>query len=279
MVADATLSVREQCALLLVNRSSLYYQAKPEDATTADLKAKINTIYGKRSFYGVRRVTVQLRREGQTVNHKRVARLMRQLKLKGAVPKPNLSKRRHDQQIEPYLLRGVQAAYVNQVWGTDITYIRMADGSFMYLFQLLDWYSRYVVAWELSDNLNEAFVLRCLDRALAQAQPTILNSDQGSHFTSPQYLNRLRERGIQISMDGKGRAIDNVFTERVWKSVKYEETYLCEYLSPAEARQQLTQYLLFYNEERPHQSLNYQTPGAVYRGEAAAKLKNLAKTK
>jgi len=165
--------------------------------------------------------------------------------------------------VYPYLLRGLQIVRPNQVWGIDITYIRLLKG-WMYLVAILDWFSRYVLAWELSQNLEIAFVLEAVDRALLNGKPDIWNSDQGSHFTSPQYTQRLLDAGIRISMDGRGRAMDNIFTERLWRSLKYEEVYLKEYLSPKQARQGIDHYLNFYNDLRPHQSLNYRTPAEVH---------------
>lgn len=192
-----------------------------------------------------------------------VQRYMREMAIQGISPGPNLSKRNLQHQIYPYLLRGLAIERVNQVWGIDITYIRLQAG-WMYLVAILDWFSRYVVSWELDYSLEMPFVLKAVDRALEQASPEIWNSDQGSHFTSPQYLDRLLAAEVRISMDGKGRALDNILTERLWRTVKYEEVYLKDYASPREARQGLTQYLTFYNQERPHQSLDDCTPAEVY---------------
>lgn len=188
---------------------------------------------------------------------------MREMGIAGIAPGPNTSKAAPEHQIYPYLLRHVSAEYPNHVWGIDITYIRLSGG-WMYLVAIIDWFSRFVVAWELDQTLELPFVLTAVDRAIAFAHPTIWNSDQGCHFTSPQYLNRLLSTGVQISMDGRGRALDNIFTERLWRSVKYEEVYLNDYASPREARTGLTRYFNFYNFERPHQALNYQTPAQVY---------------
>jgi putative transposase len=225
-------------------------------------KHRINEIYTKYPFYGSRRITVVLRKE-MLINRKTVQRYMREMGISGICAGPNLSIRKQAYQIYPYLLRNVISSYPNHIWGIDITYIRLRGG-WMYLVAVLDWYSRYVVSWELDQTLEIPFVLKAVECALAQATPTIWNSDQGSHFTSPQYIERLLAAKVQISMDGKGRALDNIFTERLWRSVKYEEVFLYDYASPKEARQGLTRYLNFYNFERPHQSLKYCTPAEMY---------------
>jgi putative transposase len=188
---------------------------------------------------------------------------MCEIGIAGICPGPNLSKRNLEHQIYPYLLRNVTSSYPNHVWGIDITYIRLVSG-WMYLVAVLDWFSRFIVSWELDQTLELPFVLKAIECALAQAAPAIWNSDQGSHFTSPQYIDRLLAADVRISMDGKGRALDNIFTERLWRTVKYEEVYLHDYASPKEARQGLTRYLDFYNFERPHQSLDYHTPADMY---------------
>lgn len=259
------LALLTQAELLGLNRSSLYYRpASPSPAEVA-IKHRIDEIYTKYPFYGSRRITVVLQGEQIVINRKAVQRHMREMGIQGICPGPNLSKRRTEQQVYPYLLRGLAIDGPNQVWGIDITYIRLKAG-WMYLVAILDWFSRYVVSWELDQTLEMPFVLSAVERALGQGKPQIWNSDQGSHFTSPQYTERLLEAGVRISMDGKGRAIDNIFTERLWRSIKYEEVYLTEYNSPREARRGLGQYLQFYNHERPHQSLDYQTPAQLYFG-------------
>ena len=194
---------------------------------------------------------------------KRGSAHMREMGIAGICPGPNLSKRTQKEGVFPYLLRHTTSRYPNHVWGLDITYIRL-KASWMYLVAVLDWYSRYVISWELDQTLELPFVLVALERALAQATPTICNSDQGSHFTSPQYRQLLQTAGVQISMDGKGRALDNIFTERLWRTVKYEEVYLHDYGSPKEARQQLRDYFQFYNHRRLHQALDYHVPAAMY---------------
>jgi putative transposase len=226
-------------------------------------KRRIDEIYTLWPFYGSRKVTVVLNQEGIVISRPTVQSYMREMNIAGIAPGPNTSKAAPEHQIYPYLLRHVSAEYPNHIWGIDITYIRLSGG-WMYLVAIIDWFSRFVVAWELDQTLELPFVLTAVDRAITSAHPTIWNSDQGSHFTSPQYLNRLLSTGVQISMDGRGRALDNIFTERLWRSVKYEEVYLNDYASPREARTGLTRYFNFYNFERPHQSLNYQTPAQVY---------------
>jgi putative transposase len=260
----AALSLLRQTRLLSLNRSTLYYQVVPPSPADLALKRRIDEIYTARPFYGVRRITAQLRAEGQLVNHKAVARHMREMGLVAIYPGPNLSKRAHAAAIQPYLLRGVRAQRPNHIWGVDITYIRLVAG-WLYLVAFLDWHSRYIVSWELDQSLAVGFVLSALDRGLAGATPQICNSDQGSQFTSPQYLDVLKGAGVQVSMDGRGRALDNIFTERLWRTIKYEEVYLHEYTTPRQAREQLSRYIEFYNHERLHQALGYRTPASVYR--------------
>ena len=252
-----------QAELLGLSRSSLYYQPVLPSAEEIILKHRIDEIYTKYPFYGSRRITAVLRREEVLINRKAVQRHMQEMGIAGICPGPNLSKRNGEHRVYPYLLNNVVAAYPNQIWGIDITYIRLRAG-WMYLVAVLDWFSRYVVAWELDQTLEIGFVLDVVDRPLALATPDIWNSDQGSHFTSPQYIDRLFARDVRVSMDGKNRAIDNIFTERLWRTVKYENIYLADYASPKAAREGLTQYLTFYNAERPHQALGYRTPAEVY---------------
>jgi putative transposase len=256
------LSLKTQAALLSLSRASLYYQPVLLSAEEVAIKHRIDELYTAHPFYGSRKITVLLQPDW-VINRKRVQRYMREMGLAGVCPGPNLSRPAPGHQIYPYLLRHVTASYSNHVWGVDITYIRLQHG-WMYLVAILDWFSRYVISWELDQTLELPFVLTAVDRALAQAKPLICNSDQGSHFTSPQYLNRLRQIEAQISMDGRGRALDNIFTERLWRSVKYEEVYLNEYLTPRQAWQGLSRYFQFYNFERPHQALGYLTPASVY---------------
>lgn len=260
---ERALPICTQAQLLGLNRSSLYYQPVPPSAEEVRLKHRIDEIYTAHPYYGYRRVTAQLHREALAINEKTVARYMHEMGLAAIYPGPNLSRRAHQEATYPYLLTNVTASRPNHIWGIDITYIRLVHG-WMYLVAVLDWYSRYVVSWELDQTMQVAFVLEALQRALEQARPQICNSDQGSQFTSPQYIHLLRSHEVQISMDSKGRALDNVFTERLWRTIKYEEVYLKEYASPRQARSELTDYLRFYNEGRPHQALDYRTPAEVY---------------
>ncbi|WP_192812046.1 IS3 family transposase [Sulfobacillus thermosulfidooxidans] len=258
-----TLPLTTQAALLSLNRSSLYYRPVGPDAEEIALKHRIDEIYIDRPFYGSRRMTAQLNHEGYAVNRKRVQRTMREMGIWGLAPGPKTSTRHPQHPVYPYLLKGVTPAYPNHVWGIDVTYIRMVHG-WLYLVAIMDWYSRFVVAWELSETLELPFVLTAAERALSIASPTIWNHDQGSHFTSPQYTALLLAKEVQISMDSKGRALDNVLTERLWRSVKYEEVYLHDYRSPREARSGLSRYFTFYNYHRLHQSLGYTPPAAWY---------------
>ena len=257
------LSVMVQCELLSLNRSGLYYVPGGADERELLIKRRIDEVYTACPFYGIRKITAQLRVDGLLVNHKAVARHMQDMGLRAIAPGPNLSKRAQQHEVYPYLLHGLKIKQPNQVWGVDITYIRLRSG-WMYLFAVLDWYSRFVVSWALDLTLEIGFVLTALQTALSSATPTICNSDQGSHFTSPLYTSLLTAANVQISMDGKGRALDNIFTERLWRTVKYEEVYLKDYASPREARYEIGEYLAFYNTRRLHQALGYQTPETVY---------------
>jgi len=227
------------------------------------IKHRIDARYTATPFYGSRKIHVLLRPEFGTLARNTVRRYMQEMGIASIYPGPNLSRRHHDHQIYPYLLRGVTASEPNHIWGIDITYIRMRQG-WMYLVAVLDWYARYVVRWALDDTLELPFVLEAVDTALAVATPRIWNSDQGSHFTSAQYTQRRAAAGVRISMDGKGRALDNIFTERLWRSGKYEEVYRYDYASPRDVRHGITRYMALYNGHRPHQSRAYQTPVAVY---------------
>lgn len=220
--------------------------------------------YTATPFYGVRRMTAWLKQQGDEVNEKRVRRLLREMGLEAIYPKPSLSQPSLGAEVYPYLLREVEIKQVDQVWSTDITYIRLVSG-FIYLMAILDWYSRYVLEWEVSITLDSSFCLVALERALRRGQPLIFNTDQGSQFTSQSFTGKLLAADIQISMDGRGRALDNIFVERIWRSVKYEEVYLKDYENVMEAKQGLSDYFEFYNCERWHQSLGYQTPETVYR--------------
>ena len=255
--------MRTQAELLSLNRSGLYYQPVPPSPEEVAFKHRIDEIYTAHCYYGSRRIAAQLHREGQSINQKTVGRYMQEMGLTAVYPGPNLSKRAQQAAIFPYLLANVTASTPNHIWGLDITYIRLRGG-WMYLVAILDWYSRYVISWELDQTLQIGFVLEAMQRALAQARPHICNSDQGSHFTSPQYTQLLLSHDVRISMDSKGRALDNIFTERLWRTVKYEEVYIKDYATPREAREGLRDYLRFYNEQRVHQSLDYRTPAEVY---------------
>lgn len=257
------LSVARQCELLGLCRASYYYQPVGESPANLELLRRLDEQYTRTPFYGVRRMTAVLRQAGYRVNPKRVRRLLRLLGLSALAPQPGTSRAAPEHLIYPYRLRGVAIERVNQVWSTDITYIRLNRG-FVYLVAVLDWYSRYVLSWALSNTLEVGFCLDALDAALARGQPEIFNSDQGAQFTSPAFTGRLEAVGVTISMDGRGRALDNVFVERLWRSVKYEEVYLQEYQGMRDAQRGLGRYFPFYNEERPHQALGYQTPQAVY---------------
>jgi putative transposase len=264
---DAGLAVRRQCALAGVARSGVY--APPDEAMPDELDLRllelIDEQYTLRPFYGSRRMVIHLRKQGYAVNRKRVQRLMRVLGLAGMAPGPATSRAHPAHKVYPYLLRGLAIVRANQVWSTDITYVRLAHG-FAYLVVVMDWYSRRVLAWRLSNSLEAGFCVDCLEDALrVYGQPEIFNSDQGVQFTSEAFTGVLLKRGIAISMDGRGRALDNIFVERLWRTVKYEDIYLKGYASLAELLLGLTEYFAFYNDERPHQALGYRTPAAVHR--------------
>lgn len=258
------LSIRRQCELVGLNRASYYYQAGTESALNLTLMRLIDEQYTQTPFYGWRKMTIYLRRvKNYQINGKRVRRLMRLMGLEAIYPKPRPKGGVSEHKIYPYLLRNVPIVRVNQVWSTDITYIRMAKG-FMYLTVIIDWYSRYVLAWQLSNSLDNHFCLVALEQALAQAKPQIFNTDQGVQFTAQSFTDRLSAADIQISMDGRGRALDNIFVERLWRSVKYEHIYLHDYESVSALQAGLTEYFNFYNQQRFHQSLAYRTPAEVY---------------
>jgi len=257
------LSIRHQCELVGLNRSTFYYTPAQESDLNLHLMRLIDTYYTKAPFYGRRRMTAYLRREGYGVNPKRVRRLMQKMGLQAIYPKRRTSIAAKGHKVYPYLLRNLAITRPNQVWSTDITYIRMLRG-FMYLVAIIDWHSRYVLSWQLSNTLDGLFCLDALDLALAQAKPDIFNTDQGVQFTAQAFTSRLDAAGIRISMDGRGRALDNVFVERLWRTVKYEHVYLHEYASVPELEKGLEQYFAFYNHERLHQSLSYQPPAKVH---------------
>jgi len=252
-----------QCELLGLCRSTYYYQTREKDNLNLKLMNLIDEQFTRTPFYGVPRMTALLRRQGYQVNPKRVRRLMRFMGLEAIYPKRNLSKPSKEHKIYPYLLKGACIEKPNQVWCADITYIRLADG-FIYLVAIMDWYSRYVIAWELSNTMDKEFCLEALRKALIISKPEIFNTDQGSQFTSLEFTGSLDSSGIAISMDGRGRVFDNIFVERLWRTVKYEEVYLHNYQAVKEARSGLEKYLQFYNTERLHSALDYQTPYEVY---------------
>ena len=257
--------MQRQCELVGLSRSAYYYSPVGESEWNLTLMRMLDEKYTATPFFGVRRMTSWLRDDmGHQVNPKRVRRLLRLMRIEAIYAKPNLSRKHPQHRTYPYLLRGVYIVRPNQVWSTDITYIRV-QGGFLYLVAILDWYSRYVLSWELSNSLDNAFCIRALESALTKhVHPEIFNSDQGSQFTSDDFTDILLDRKIKISMDGKGRAIDNVFIERLWRSVKYEEVYLADYQSGEETYHGLDRYLRFYNASRRHQSLGYRTPHEIY---------------
>ena len=262
---DQEMSVVKQANMLSLNRTSLYYKPVPPSENEVILKHAIDRIYTADPCFGSRTITTILQRENIAACRSTVQRCMREMGLTAIHPCPNLSKRNHEHKIYPYLLRNITASHPNHIWGTDITYIRLKRG-WLYLVAFLDWFSRYVISWELSDNLEVDFVLSAMVAGLKVGTPTIANSDQGCQFTSRRYTDMLIDNKIQISMDGRGRALDNIFTERLWRTVKYQEVYLNDYESPREARQGLARYLNKYNTYRPHQSLKNLTPAEVYYG-------------
>ena len=250
--------------MLGVNRSGLYYEPAGENEENLRLMRLLDEQYTRTPFYGSRKMTEWLVAEGYPVNRKRVTRLMELLGIEAVYPKPKLSQPGEDHRIYPYLLGGTTVDRVNQVWSTDITYIRMAQG-FVYLVAVMDWFSRFVLSWSLSLTLEVEFCVEALKRALRRGRPDIFNSDQGSQFTSEKFTGELAGRQIAISMDGRGRCMDNIFVERLWRSLKYEEVYLKDYASVTEARAGIAGYFRFYNHERLHQSLDYRTPAAICR--------------
>jgi putative transposase len=257
------LSVRRQCELLGLNRSTLYYQPASETPENLGLMKLIDRQYTEQPVYGSRRMTVWLQGEGYEVNRKRVQRLMRLMGLEAIYPRPKLSLPGSGHKIYPYLLRDVAIERVDQVWSTDITYVPLPAG-FMYLAAIMDWYSRYVICWRLSNTLEGSFCLEMLQEALSLGKPEVFNTDQGVQFTQAAWTGRLESAGVAVSMDGKGRCLDNVFVERLWRTVKHEDVYVKGYETVPQLQMGLGAYFPFYNEQRPHQSLGYQAPAAVY---------------
>jgi len=262
------ISLRQQCELIGLHRSSWYYQPAGESAFNLQLMRLIDEQYLRTPFYGSPKMTAWLRRQGHPVNPKRIARLMRLMGLQAIYPKPKTSIPGKDHRIYPYLLRNLEIVHPNQVWCSDITYVPMARG-FMYLVAVMDWYSRFVLSWQLSNTMDTHFCLEALNAALYDRKPSVFNTDQGAQFTSLDFTSRLSQADIRISMDGRGRAIDNIFIERLWRSVKYEEIYLKDYDTVMDLDLSLLAYFRFYNYERPHQSLGYKTPAEVHFAEDA----------
>jgi putative transposase len=247
-----------------LNRSSYYLAPAVESEENLRLMRLIDRQFMTTPFYGSRRMTASLGRSGETVNRKRVQRLMAKMGLEALFPKPRTTVAAADARVYPYLLRDRELTRADEVWSSDITYVPMRHG-FMYLTAVIDWFSRFVLSWRLSNTLDGGFCLEALDEALSRGRPEIFNTDQGSQFTSREYTGRLEGAGVTVSRDGRGRALDNVFVERLWRSVKYEDIYLKDYERVPELESGLTAYFRFYDEERPHQSLAYRTPGEVYR--------------
>jgi putative transposase len=262
-LSHSHLSIRRQCELIGLNRSTFYGAPATASPFNLQLMRRLDAQYTQTPLYGWPRMTAHLRRLGGPINHKRVQRLMQQRGLQAIYPKPRTRMAAPDHKIYPSLLSAVEISRPNQVWSADITYVPMAKG-FMYLVAILDWCSRYVLAWELSNTLDTGFCLEALERALGYGCPKIFNTDQGVQFTSLAFTTRLERAGIAISMDGRGRALDNIFVERLWRSVKYEDIYLKDYTTVLALAEGLGSYFQFYNHERPHQSLAYRAPAEVH---------------
>jgi len=252
-----------QAKLLGVSRTSIYYQPKPVNPFTLSVMHKIDEVYTESPFYGVRKITAQLKRDGLLVNHKRVHRLMRVMGLEAIYPKPNLSKNSQPHPVYPYLLKGIVVNRPNQVWGTDITYIRLKQG-FVYLTVFMDWFSRFILSWRLSISLGVDFCIEAAVEALTKGVPEVTNQDQGVQFTSQEYLSVWNLETTKISMDGRGRCMDNIFNERFWRSLKYEDVYLKNYETVPETKQGIGEYIDFYNYRRLHESHGYKTPAEIY---------------
>ena len=259
------LSIRRQCQLLGLNRATYYYEPAGEPPLNLELMRQIDELYLRAPYYGVPQMTNVLRRQGYAVNPKRIRRLMRLMGLQAVYPRPRTSISAPGHRIYPYLLKGLTIDQPNQVWAADITYVPMARG-FMYLVAIMDWYSRYVISWQISNTMDTDFCLVALEQALSVGKPTIFNTDQGSQFTSLDFTERLHDAQIQISMDGRGRFQDNIFIERLWRTVKYERIYLHEYTSGFQLAASLDDYFGLYNAERPHQALQKRTPLEAYEG-------------
>lgn len=263
-----SISVKRQCELLGLPRSTYYYQAGEESEENLQLMRLIDEQYLRRPFFGSRKMTLWLGQQGYEVNRKRVQRLMRLMGIEAIYRKPRTTIRNVENKVYPYLLRNVEITHPDQVWSTDITYIPLRRG-FMYLVAIMDWFSRHIVSWRLSNSLDTSFCLDALEESLSPTKPEIFNSDQGVQFTSMAFTSVLESHDIAISMDGRGRALDNVFIERLWRTIKYEDIYLKDYEDVDELYEGLTSYLAFYDRERPHQALDYRTPNEVYQTTAS----------
>jgi putative transposase len=262
---DGEFSLRRQCELLGINRSSLYYPPVAESEENLRLMRLLDEQYTRTPYYGVLRMTAWLRHLGHEVNPKRVRRLLRLMGLEAVYPKPTTSKPNPEHAVYPYLLRGLTIDHCDHVWSTDVTYVRLASG-FVYLMAVIDWYSRYVLGWELSTTLEADFCIEAVEKILEQRRCEIFNTDQGAQFTTTRFTRPLLDKGIKVSMDGRGRALDNIFVERLWRTVKYEYVYLQEIPTVRDAWLGLRDFFHFYNHERFHQSLDYRTPAQVYFG-------------
>lgn len=266
---DVGLSVRRQSALLGLHRSGLYYEPVPTSDEDLELMRRIDKLYLRYPFYGSRRMTVALQTQGSEVNRKHVQRLMRLMGLEALAPGPHTSRKAPEHPVFPYLLHDLVIHRADHVWASDITYIPVVHG-FLYLVAIMDWYSRRVLSWRLSNTLDSDFCVQTLRDALRRwGAPEIFNTDQGAQFTSSAFIDVLKESNVRISMDGKGRCIDNIFVERLWRSLKYEEVFLHAYANGSEARSGIGSYFRFFNEKRPHQALEYKTPSEVYQASRA----------
>ncbi len=257
------LSLSTQCDLLSLSKGALYYKPVTMDQFSIAVMSFIDRQHIQTPFFGSRKMVVELRKNGYIVNRKRVQRLMRKMGISAIYPKRSLSQRNKAHKIYPYLLKDVKIDAPNFVWSTDITYIQLREG-FLYLVAIIDWYSRYVLSWRLSNTLDVSFCLEALEEALDKGTPIIFNSDQGSQFTSKDFTQILLDKGIKISMDGKGRVFDNIFIERLWRSIKYEDIYLRGYETCKETIDGLSKYFSFYNNQRPHQALGYKVPYEIH---------------
>ncbi len=259
-----SISINRQCELLQVSKGALYYRPVAISPYTLTLMDLLDEQHTKTPFYGSRRLTAWLNNMGYLVSRKRVQRLMKLMRIEAIYPGPKTTRRDESHKVYPYLLKNAVIDRPNQVWSTDITYIRIGNG-FMYLSAVMDWFSRYVLSWRLSNTLENTFCIEALEEALIVSTPEIFNTDQGSQFTSLKFLKILQAKNIKISMDSKGRALDNVFVERLWRTIKYEEVYLKDYRTVREAQQSLKAFIWFYNRERLHSALGYKVPLSVYR--------------